>query len=59
MNFKFVKMNKYTIVVDFGLGNVEYVAHRNKNKFLFDHQSTIGCSELDIRSKFLISYFKK
>jgi hypothetical protein len=48
----------YQITISYGIYQKTYLAYREKNTFYYDHDSSIGCSTIDVRNKRLIQYNK-
>ena len=48
----------YQITISDGIYQKTYLAYREKNTFYYDHDSSIGCSTIDVRNKRLIQYNK-
>jgi hypothetical protein len=48
----------YQITIQYGLYQKTYLAHREGNTFYYDHNSSIGCSTINVKNRQLLHYVK-
>ena len=48
----------YQITVNYGHYQITYLVYRESNTFYYDHNSSIGCSTINVKNKRLVNYVK-